>query len=964
MWRSFLLVFTVVYCESTSAFVVQPSSTQRSSSFCRHGKTSTAIMGIKGFRSWLEQQFPASIVDMPIDQASDQFDHVLIDMNQLLHIVLRKSRSDGHGLTLLMKELDACLELATPTKSLVLAMDGPPSAAKLATQRKRRFSNVIKTDYKIKQIDKLLSNPSPRYKPKQLARKKRRAAAETRTLCITPATDFMFKAEQALLYWVWQRLSSRNSSLSTNNVKVFISPSTVAGEGEVKLLEWIYNKKSRKGESIAILGGDSDLVLEGLVIPMASTHNVFVLLPEGNKRILSVSLWEITRSLNRMLPHVAVDNVMKTRTDLTLLLIMNGNDYLPKLRGSSGFNKLFHTYLRIQRSWHSDGKPDPYLVHPDTLEFNVEFCLDFFSRLAALAPTSLWSKNRKGSSVETERTSHLQQLNNLVASGYLPGPVVFSVIRDEDSPDDEDRSDSVVDDSLDDDSEDEDQVLVRLTLGEPGTEDSNAYELWRPKKFSLKAARRMLASMALSDLIDADSEEEDSDEEDGLNGIAHVGYDWEIRIAVEGKTEDYLYGLLWNIQTYQDGTCADYAFNYGKRLSPTAKDFVNFFEKAKKDGKVVGLRSLSSGRFNPPVSAGVSCLAALPSAVKHLVPSPYRQLDDESVETIYGLCMSKDDNIFDIKKFERLCDEQIMSNAGQQLQHLSRELNEEHEGRRILMGDHYWTVISKVAKALKHPFDPPAPFSDRLSKLRPNNRIRVSRAMASVAPRPRYAWNGHQAPHPHKEGFVNKNPEEVIHSDPGDYMRRYESIKDVQYMTAFASLKKKKRKGLRKGKIKLSLSGAGATYDAGCRKNNSAASTESYNIDIAKRLRAFNIDPPPAELPVTKDGVTGMACLKQLHDAGLIGSMSWKTQKPSDTDYASFDPKGHESVELLVGRGKALQHDLTYMQDRPVKYTSRQLMKQHLASTALRDIVGSERWSSLSFKEIKGLLTSRSTNIE
>ena len=188
-------------------------------------------MGIKGFRSWLESQFPDSVVAMPKTGLSEKFDHVLIDMNQFLHVVLRKSRSDGHGLTLLMKELDECLQLATPTKSLVLAIDGPPSAAKLATQRKRRFATVVKSDYKIKQLDKLLSP-----KPKLLARKKRRAAAETRTLCITPATDFMFKVEQALLYWVWQRLSARNSCLSVHNVKVFISPSTVAGEGEVKLL--------------------------------------------------------------------------------------------------------------------------------------------------------------------------------------------------------------------------------------------------------------------------------------------------------------------------------------------------------------------------------------------------------------------------------------------------------------------------------------------------------------------------------------------------------------------------------------------------------------------------------------------------------------------------------------------------------------------------------------------------------
>ena len=47
-------------------------------------------------------------------------------------------------------------------------------------------------------------------------------------------------------------------------------------------------------ESYAILGGDSDLVLEELVIQ--ATH-VFVLLPDGKNRYLSVSLWETSRTL-------------------------------------------------------------------------------------------------------------------------------------------------------------------------------------------------------------------------------------------------------------------------------------------------------------------------------------------------------------------------------------------------------------------------------------------------------------------------------------------------------------------------------------------------------------------------------------------------------------------------------------------------------------------------------------------
>ena len=84
---------------------------------------------------------------------------------------------------------------------------------------------------------------------------------------------------------------------------------------------------------------------------------------------------------------------MYVRTDLVLLLIMNGNDYLPKLRGSAGFNKLFHTYLRLLKKWLKEergGRANrPYLIDPDTLQFNLPFCIAFFEELASVAPKNL-----------------------------------------------------------------------------------------------------------------------------------------------------------------------------------------------------------------------------------------------------------------------------------------------------------------------------------------------------------------------------------------------------------------------------------------------------------------------------------------------------------------------------------------------------------------------------------------------
>jgi hypothetical protein len=55
-------------------------------------------MGVPGFRTWFESQFPKSVYEIPKAASNESFDHVLVDVNALLHICLRKSRTDGHAL--------------------------------------------------------------------------------------------------------------------------------------------------------------------------------------------------------------------------------------------------------------------------------------------------------------------------------------------------------------------------------------------------------------------------------------------------------------------------------------------------------------------------------------------------------------------------------------------------------------------------------------------------------------------------------------------------------------------------------------------------------------------------------------------------------------------------------------------------------------------------------------------------
>lgn len=615
-------------------------------------------------------------------------------------------------MTLLMKELDAACTMARPLKTLVLAMDGPPSAAKLATQRQRRFGTLVRCQARFQHIHTF----SARFSLRERTRRKRRYVTETKTLCITPGTDFMRLAEQAILYWAWQRLANPRHFLS--DVEIYISTSLVPGEGEVKLLDWIVqyqskavlrhennwnvmrspNKSSTSShnhhhhhhhrpksststssssstpstntcplmeESYAILGGDSDLVLEGLVI---QATNVFVLLPDGKQRYLSVSLWETTRTLHSIMeksnasggrhknaallappsqgtgnasttspttattdavsPSVAdtsplhpwQESLLRIRTDLVLLLILNGNDYLPRIRGSSGFNKLFHTYFRLLRQWktnvvasptsssHSQqpatnqtgtgtsgrrrrgGKQkqqaqqkqkqlqqpsqqdgEPFLVNPITLEFNLLFCIAFFRQLVQMAPPAhLMSKTQEERAAEVakgrQRTA-LSQLHNLVDGGFLPQPIQWKVVRPGEEDDDNDNKsleaskleaemnndrgednedgpskingvngDKPIDAELEaqdesDDEEEGEQILVRLILGEEGTEDCCTYEAWHTLGSPLKNAKHEIARIALEDQLGSEfSNLMDENEDDENFGMTTSGYSWEVRM--------------------------------------------------------------------------------------------------------------------------------------------------------------------------------------------------------------------------------------------------------------------------------------------------------------------------------------------------------------------------------------------------------------------------------------------------
>jgi hypothetical protein len=410
-------------------------------------------------------------------------------------------------------------------------------------------------------------------------------------------------------------------------------------------------------------------------------------------------------------------------------------------------------------------------------------------------------------------------------------------------------------------------------------------------------------------------------------------------------------------------------------MSPTAGEIVDFFKAAMKENRTVGRKELLADTFSHAVSAGLSCLAALPSQVQDLIPEPYSWMSNATVEAFYASCMDPEDNCFDMKRFELLCEEHISEIAAERGSGTKMEAEINRHGRRILTGDHFWTVIARQNAPLPHPFDPPRPFSERLSELKPNPRIKVSRSMATSEPRPRSVWSKgkelSQKREP-KSRIARHEPMEVNHANLGDLLKTESgndaSIQDVQYMLAYQEFKPDRKKSRRK-RVQFELTPPHALVIPAMARDEANGENRTTTKKLKKRLdfdtigrmREFKIVPPPCKPVTNVEGYTALLLLNQLHDAQMIDVL-WKYTTPSASSYASVDPYIHEHVKLIVnkgrGDGKAVLHeDLLYEQDRNTNHVSRQSLKQHLSSFALCDILGPQkRWSEMKFKEITDYL--------
>lgn len=545
-------------------------------------------------------------------------------MNQVLHQVARRS-TDRQTLTFSMfRELDQILKNCVPRKSVFFAFDGPGPLAKLLTQRRRR--NKAKKEH----TTTIAKSSSKR------ARYAKRAIDR---LEFTPGVDLLYFVRDAVTYWAYSRLQNDRKY---RNVDIRISGSDVPGEGELKLIDFCRAANLPELDSVVIVGGDADIVLQGLAT--TPVRNFFVYLhhyaSSGRKKLnYVVSVWELSRTLERLFPNESSG----VRIDFILFSILNGNgkfvsslftraaqilhsdflrtslprlngfrencieDYIPKVRGVT-LGRLWRRYLKLKNA-SPNGLDAPFKGQ----------CLVDAEKRTINWPLFHALIDNVGNQVRTIEEEVI--LQNSLPMETSPSQVV----QEEHIPTGQAHTQF-------DDSEDEVfEERILYTGNEDGIrqdvenlDDSNqgTVSAFRPANTSDGSAVESDEESYSEDIdVDDDYEvDEDANHIDNLISISGTSknlYD----------TERWFRCLLWTLHMYVDGYCSDFNFQYGKPYGPSCEVLSKFITDHNGDPFVLQAPISNAQPLLPHQAA----FAMLPKHAIHLLPTPLQHLVNDPV---------------------------------------------------------------------------------------------------------------------------------------------------------------------------------------------------------------------------------------------------------------------------------------------------------------------------------------------
>ena len=296
-------------------------------------------MGICGYNKWLHDEYRSAFV--PSTRAPRVYDHVYVDVNNLLHVAAHHSQSERTFFKKLFALLDNRLAKTAPRHSVTLALDGPAPMAKTITQRRRRI-----------RLSAGAATPLSDDMCKLLK------------IGITPGSVLALKIDRALEYYVARRMLKKQRDEEGDNLLYEISSMRVAGEGEIKLVKSIQQRLKNprfEGHSHCIVTEDSDALLLAMTLfgqgnAQYAENEQFQVFVMSDNGVFSARVFD--ELLLKSLPKGA--SLDSARRDFIGLSAMMGNDYI---NGSKlGARSSWKTYLEMRATYRF--RDDPLFPMP------------------------------------------------------------------------------------------------------------------------------------------------------------------------------------------------------------------------------------------------------------------------------------------------------------------------------------------------------------------------------------------------------------------------------------------------------------------------------------------------------------------------------------------------------------------------------------------------------------------------
>eukprot|EP00177_Eucheuma_denticulatum_P008331 GFKZ01015161.1.p1 GENE.GFKZ01015161.1~~GFKZ01015161.1.p1 ORF type:complete len:721 (-),score=65.74 GFKZ01015161.1:1831-3993(-) len=574
-------------------------------------------MGIVGFQRWLLQNFPGC-ARVQGNRVGQPYDHVAFDMNQIIHKAARRADTRASLASAIFHQLDQILKSCVPRKSIFLAYDGPGPFAKLKTQRKRRCKSKSGN----------CTNNAP-----LSSNRPRAGKTPVDSLEFTPGVEMVLFLLEISEYWAYTRLQNDRKY---RNVDICISGCDVAGEGELKLMDYFRSEHVSPTDSVVVVGGDADIVLQGLAT--TRIRNFFVYLhqmPSPRKKSTNyvISVWELCRTFEQMFPGES-DGV---RIDFILLCILNGNDYIPKIRGSS-LSRLWSRYRRL-KAVSRKGNRAPFhgecIIDAQNRTINWPMFGALVERGGESVPSiedelrvAHGGVSRRGTSsnagndsrVAAHATSRIE--THVSDKNSDPGDVILyngdeNGIWMRESDDFDTLSHALV--------ESVGNRSKKVSLGGVTRYNSGGeVQMQRSDKSNGNASSHDLYIEETGCDLDEQEEEEEFDEEGQhiATLVALYGSDKKLY-----DTERWFQTALWTIHMYIDGFCSDYLFDYGKPYGPSCDILAQYI----KDHGTTQPTIHAPISQAPPLLPHQAAMAMLPKRAAHLLPRPLQQIVQDPV---------------------------------------------------------------------------------------------------------------------------------------------------------------------------------------------------------------------------------------------------------------------------------------------------------------------------------------------